>query len=588
MITAAQPINTVSPDSHPPSRSPVSEAFMVAAVTLVLLVGLMRYLDNCFVINANGLWKSVYVRMWANSPATAPVDFANLLYFPVYGLLCRMLDVLGIFAGQTWRQMALLNTGFAAVGVGLIYLWITAAFGSRLIGLLSAVFYLGTGFFLALAVINEDIMPSYVWMLTGMMLAAQWFGRPTATRIVLVALVVSVGWLFEWRLIFPVVPPMALALWLSASRWPVRLGRVLLFLAGLSVVPLMLSSSLVVRGTCNRTVECLANMFWTGKGIGTGWAGFSWVKLRLAWVGMVQSLVGGRFIGADHWYRHLAHVLEVGIGTVLLALIATAAMGYAWKRRREPCVVSHVIVFGGTFCAGQVFNLYSQPHDPQMQLTVMPWVILGWAVLMSAFLDRGAAAHSGRSASPTDSRRTLAAVVLCLLPLIYNTAVLAQGRGGDSRYLAMLARLEQRFDPAETVFLYRGFEFAAPWQWATWSATNPGVDGLAVAPSSTPRFKWISVAETLIRHPDWSPDRQAEDLRSQIDRAQALGYQVVASEIWAMPREKWVDQLITVGSADNIEAIHDGLKDRFDAELAHEDPVAGAHYRLVRRSRALH
>ncbi|MBM4201697.1 MAG: hypothetical protein FJ189_10485, partial [Gammaproteobacteria bacterium] len=139
MITAAQPINTVSPDSHPPSRSPVSEAFMVAAVTLVLLVGLMRYLDNCFVINANGLWKSVYVRMWANSPATAPVDFANLLYFPVYGLLCRMLDVLGIFAGQTWRQMALLNTGFAAVGVGLIYLWITAAFGSRLIGLLSAV-----------------------------------------------------------------------------------------------------------------------------------------------------------------------------------------------------------------------------------------------------------------------------------------------------------------------------------------------------------------------------------------------------------------------------------------------------------------
>ena len=582
MITAAPPYNTVMPEGEPSPDARISEALILAGVTLVLLVGLLQYLDNCFVINANGLWKSVYVRMWASSPATAPVDFANLLYFPVYGLLCRLLDAFGIFVGQTWRQMALLNTVFASIGVGLIYLWIATAFRSRLIGLLAAVFYLGTGFFLALAVINEDIMPSYVWTLTGMMLGALWFGRPSPTRIVLVALVVSVGWLFEWRLMFPVVPPMLLALWLSARRWTARLRRVVLFAAGLTIVPLLLTSSLMVRGTCTRTAECLQQMFWTGKGLGTGWAGFSWVKVKLAWVGMVQSLIGGRFIGSDHWSRHLAHVLEAGVGTLLLIVLALGALRYAWKRRGEPCVVAHLIVFGGTFCAGQVFNLYSQPHDPQMQLTVMPWVILGWAVMMSLLTGQGDPLTGTHNPGPAPWRMALAAV-LCLLPLVYNASVLAQGRGGDTRYLSLLARLEQHFDPAHTVFLYRGFEFEVPWKWATWSATNPGVEGLSAAPSPAPRFKWISVAETLIRHPDWSAEQQAADLRAQVDRALSLGYQVIASEIWVMPRESWVEQLVTIGDTEHIEAIHDALKRGFSGEPVLDDPVAGAHYRLTHR-----
>jgi 4-amino-4-deoxy-L-arabinose transferase-like glycosyltransferase len=115
--------------------------------------------------------------------------------------------------------MAVLNAAFAAIILGCIYYWISSIFKSRLIGLLTVLFYMGSGHFLTLSVINEDIMPSYFFVLVAMMLASVWFGAATAPRIIAVALIVSIGWLFEWRLLFPVVPPMLLTLWVSARGW---------------------------------------------------------------------------------------------------------------------------------------------------------------------------------------------------------------------------------------------------------------------------------------------------------------------------------------------------------------------------------
>ena len=41
------------------------------------------------------------------------------------------------------------------------------------------------------------------------------------------------------------------------------------------------------------------------------------------------------------------------------------------------------VVFLGTLGAGQVLNLYSQPHDPQMQVNVMAWLTVAWALLLA-------------------------------------------------------------------------------------------------------------------------------------------------------------------------------------------------------------
>ena len=39
-----------------------------------------------------------------------------------------------------------------------------------------------------------------------MLLAGLWFDKPTLARIVAVAVLFTLGWLVEWRLIFPALP----------------------------------------------------------------------------------------------------------------------------------------------------------------------------------------------------------------------------------------------------------------------------------------------------------------------------------------------------------------------------------------------
>ena len=183
--------------SHSSNYIPVTEqpsalitgAIMVIIVTFAILLSFQLYVDNVFIVTTNGLWKSIVVRQWADNPDIVNLDLANLFYFPVYGQLTRLLDVLGVFTGLTWKQMAVLNAVFGAIILGCIYYWISSIFKSRLIGLLTVLFYMGSGHFLMLSVINEDIMPSYFFVLAAMMLASVWFGAATAPRIIAVALI---------------------------------------------------------------------------------------------------------------------------------------------------------------------------------------------------------------------------------------------------------------------------------------------------------------------------------------------------------------------------------------------------------------
>jgi len=159
--------------SHSGDYDPVTEqpsamifgAIMLSLVAFSILLSFQLYVDNVFIVTTNGLWKSIVVRQWADDPDLVNLDLANFFYFPVYGQLIRLLDALGIFTGLTWKQMAVLNAAFAAIILGCIYYWISSIFKSRLIGLLTALFYLGSGHFLTLSVINEDIMPSYFFVL---------------------------------------------------------------------------------------------------------------------------------------------------------------------------------------------------------------------------------------------------------------------------------------------------------------------------------------------------------------------------------------------------------------------------------------
>ena len=72
---------------------------------------------------------------------------------------------------------------------------------------------------LLLAVINEDIMPGYV---AGADVDAA--GRPVVRpadgrRVIVVGVLFTLGWLVEWRLIFPTLPALVLALAIAPGPW---------------------------------------------------------------------------------------------------------------------------------------------------------------------------------------------------------------------------------------------------------------------------------------------------------------------------------------------------------------------------------
>ncbi len=162
-------------------------------------------------------------------PAHAKLFPSNYLFYPVYGALCRLLDWLGVYAGDPRHQLTILNAASASLCLGAVYVMGRALSGSRAVALLAALFHVACSYVLFLAIVNEDIMPSYAITFASMALAAVWFAQPSAPRVAAVAVLFSLGWLFEWRLMFPTLPALLAALWLCEPRLnaPSRLDHAL-------------------------------------------------------------------------------------------------------------------------------------------------------------------------------------------------------------------------------------------------------------------------------------------------------------------------------------------------------------------------
>jgi hypothetical protein len=536
-------------------------------LSLLTLLGLIGWLQNVNIITGNGLYKAIQAEPWIADFAHARLDYANYLYFPLYGALAHQLDLLGIHRGVPFRQFACLNAFFASLCVVFIYAFVHRLTGSALAAALAALFHLGSGFFLLLGVISEDIMPGYCLVLASMLLAGLWFDRPSWRQIVLVSAIFTLGWLVEWRLMFPTLPALALALLLSEGSWKVRLARVaVLLLALLATAGIMQQ---VWEG--HNGAMGLPDLLWTGKQVISGWAGLSWDK---AW--MMLSGIGNYFLILGGFVdplsaRRAAVPLLVSLALQVAILVGCAVL--LWPRRGEGRLRATAIVFLGTLGAGQVMNFYAQPQDPQMQINVMPWLTIAWALLVAALLAR--------------HRRLLPLLVLAsLAPLAWNAAALSKWRGGDTAALAALAALEKTLPTDRTVFVYWGFEPITTWQFMLWSRTPDwnGASTIGRAPLADPKFKWISIDTGAIRHPDRSADDDAGIIRHDIDQALDLGYRVAISDVWTWDVNELAGQLGGLSAADHAPAIHAALHDNFEATKVLSDPFAGTYYELRRKA----
>src|SRR5260370_6293683 len=195
-------------------------------LSLLSMAGLIGWLQNVHIITANGMFKSIQAEPWIADFRHARLDPSNYLYFPLRGLLAGLLDALGILQGVAWKQFAYLNAFWASLATVFVYAFGLRLTGSIAVAVLTALFHLGCGTFLLLGVINEDIMPAYALLLASMLVAGLWFDRPTYARVALVGALFTLGWLIEWRLMFPTLPAFVAALAVSPGSFKRRLAMI--------------------------------------------------------------------------------------------------------------------------------------------------------------------------------------------------------------------------------------------------------------------------------------------------------------------------------------------------------------------------
>ena len=559
------PANTTTNSSGASSRGNwAADLALLAIGGSALLIVLILWFDNAQGgLTGNGVFKSLELKPWVVDPAHAPLYPANYLFYPIYGALCRGLDLLGVFAGDPRRQITILNAVSCSLCLCAVYLMVRALTADRLVALLAALFHISSSFVMFLAIVNEDILPSYTLLFSAMALGAVWFARPTAARVVAVAALFSIAWLFEWRLMFPTLPAMLAALWLCEARPAMRLAWIGLFLATMVATAGVVAAAWQGHNGAVGPID----LIWTGKAVRSVWAGFSWPKVGYLWDGMVAYLLGAGVAaipgipGWDIW-RYTA--------TVWMLAIAAVAGPMLWRARHEASARALAAVFGVTFAAGSVFNLYSQPQDPQMQINVMAWLTPAWALVLVAARQRwgrnGLAALGGLTAAL----------------LAYNVWSLAPLRGLDSRWQQAIERLEARADPARSVFVLHDFDWSMIYASLHWGPAEPGIAALGPAPQALPKFKWIGFTGQVLRHPDWSTEAHVADLRRQIDRALELGYDVFIARLWPMEQKQLETETGMIADGARLAALQRMLHADYTATLAFDDPVAGPFHQLRR------
>lgn len=563
-ITTLPTAKSRTKESVPP-RGRGIDLILIFTMAFAALIALIFWLDNAEGITGNGVFKAIQAKPWISNPATAQLDPSNYLYFPFVGAFCGLLDLIGVFTADPRRQITIVNAFSATLCLCVVYMLVREITKSRLIAWLAALFHLGSAFFINLAISNEDIMPSYTLLFASMALACVWFVQPTRMRVCMVALLFTVAWMFEWRLMFPTLPAMLIALAFGPGHPLQRLGRIALFLATMIAFSWIAMS---LWGTQPNNVPSVVDLLWTGKGIASGWSGFNLRKIGFLWIGMSEYLVGGRNISELHAMSHMLQ--ELILASTIILFLAVGAIAILWRRRQSPDTRILAAIFGITFGAGEFLNLYAQPQDPQMQINVMSWLTIAWAIILAS-----AARH--RPAITFTAGAAFGLALLC-----YNIWTMVPLRGADTAWRLALERIEREADPSRTVFLLHGFESTISKMFYHWDGHWDYFATLGPSPTPQTKFKVLALVSGPVNKSSMSPEELAEDLQHQIEKVMDLGYDVVASDIWGWDLSRMESSLSTVANKKTAEAIHRMLHSMFTGTLDFSDPVAGTFFKIQR------
>ena len=490
-------------------------------------------------------------------------DPANLLYYPVVATLVRMLPA-EVF-GTIWQRMAFVNALLGAVVLALTYAMALRLFRSRGTALVACLAQLAMGFFLLLSTINEDIMPGYLWFVAAVACVVL-PRRLGAVAVVLAAQCVALAWLFHSSLQLPAIGALVVGIAAWAGTVQQAAWRIGLFCVAL--VPLPLVSARVFE------LPWVA-AFWSGKGVGTGWGGFSANKIVFLWGGVAQSVAGGQNLSSLADVIAYPLVVWMTLTTVVTAAFFAVWLWAGWRHRQSPEWRVAVSVLVAVFILGEGMNLYIQPQDPQMQIQPMTWFPFAVAAVFGLF-----GTFAGLRAVLTQGMLVVAAALL----LVGNLRAHEGTRHSDSAALASIRATEALAAPERTVFVLHGFEEMSTWLTLTWGR------GMVWPNEETPepvrrgrQFNVIYVASEATVFPDRPASESAENIVRLVDRAMEEGFDVVAGDIWAAPEDAWVNAFASVSGPEKPRAIHAALKERFSATTIGLVPGWGHLHRIVRK-----
>src|SRR5262249_41140792 len=156
---------------------------------------------------------------------------------------------------------------------------------------------------------------------------------------------------------------MLVTLFLANGNMMQRFVRPAWFMVAMSFVPFVLTFLFWASTQANTqdALNFLSRTYWAGTGVGTGWCGFSLVKVVLGIIGIAESFVGGGHVAWEagvNWP-------EIGFGLLIFAVLVGFAASFFWQNQNNANVFAATALLAGTFIAGMVFNLYVQPHEAQ-------------------------------------------------------------------------------------------------------------------------------------------------------------------------------------------------------------------------------
>jgi hypothetical protein len=534
-------------------RLPYGIALLVVLCLAAIHTGLIVSLDNTNLGTTNGLWKAPSVHAWETG-AGRPFDSGGWMYFPSYGVLCRLIPDSMVSYGAhgspvTFRKMALLNGFFGALASGAIFLLAFRYLASVTASLVVVLGHACAAFVLLNSLNSEDVVPAYAFFVVMAALVSEAMSQENWLFCAGAAGALALVTLLHWTLMIPALAGLATAeaAILAKSRrvaW-VPPTVVLLFLLLIAFYAQVLCHGLPIQV-----------VLYPGKATPNGYIGFGWFKLASLLAGVGNYLSGGYNLSNTQAVFQSPHFLRLMTVSWLYLVVTGGVCLLTLVDRKTQGSAKALAAFAlGVFGAGELEHLYSQPQDPQSQIQPM-FVCVAGLVLLLVYLRR---VFSGKRYG-----YALTGIAALLLANgAYNLHLFYQTRGYDSQSIESARKLAELFPPSRCVMVSHGFE-----GWNTWVFVQT-----FAADSPAWLRRNIFLASAYTQHYGITPEAAAREEQTAIREAFERGDRVFAAALWTEDRQHFIRSLTTVVDYNAAAAFTDRMLAAFRAGQRWQTPI---------------